>query len=47
MIHLLDPVRRAGCMQAARRAAAQWTFENHYRQMLAVFAEAASRKHAA
>jgi UDP-glucose:(heptosyl)LPS alpha-1,3-glucosyltransferase len=47
MIQLLDPSRRAGCMQAARRAAAQWTFENHYRQMLTVFAEAASRKHAA
>jgi UDP-glucose:(heptosyl)LPS alpha-1,3-glucosyltransferase len=47
MIQLVDPVRRASCMQAARRAAAQWTFENHYRQMLAVFAEAASRKRAA
>jgi UDP-glucose:(heptosyl)LPS alpha-1,3-glucosyltransferase len=47
MATLLDPSRRASCMQAARRAAAQWTFENHYRQMLAVFAEAAARKHAA
>jgi UDP-glucose:(heptosyl)LPS alpha-1,3-glucosyltransferase len=44
---LLDPSRRAACAQAARRAAAQWTFEHHYRQMLAVFAEAAARKHAA
>jgi UDP-glucose:(heptosyl)LPS alpha-1,3-glucosyltransferase len=45
--HLLDPVRRAACAQAARRTAAQWTFEHHYRQMLAVFAEAAARKRAA
>jgi UDP-glucose:(heptosyl)LPS alpha-1,3-glucosyltransferase len=44
---LLDPARRAACAQAARRTAALWTFENHYRQMLAVFAEAAARKHAA
>ena len=43
----LDPARRAACSQAARRTAAQWTFEQHYRQMLAVFAEAASRKQAA
>jgi UDP-glucose:(heptosyl)LPS alpha-1,3-glucosyltransferase len=45
--HLLEPSRRAACAQAARRTAAQWTFEHHYRQMLAVFAEAAARKHAA
>jgi UDP-glucose:(heptosyl)LPS alpha-1,3-glucosyltransferase len=45
--HLLDPARRASCMQAARRAAALWTFEHHYRHMLAVFAEAAARKRAA
>jgi UDP-glucose:(heptosyl)LPS alpha-1,3-glucosyltransferase len=44
---LLDPARRAACAQAARRTAALWTFEHHYRQMLAVFAEAAARKHAA
>lgn len=47
MKHLLDPARRASCMQAARKAASQWTFEHHYRQMLAVFAEAATRKRAA
>jgi UDP-glucose:(heptosyl)LPS alpha-1,3-glucosyltransferase len=47
MTQLLDPARRAACAQAARRAAAQWTFEHHYRQMLAVFAEAAARKRAA
>jgi UDP-glucose:(heptosyl)LPS alpha-1,3-glucosyltransferase len=44
---LLDPARRAACAQAARRTAALWTFEHHYRQMLVVFAEAAARKHAA
>jgi UDP-glucose:(heptosyl)LPS alpha-1,3-glucosyltransferase len=44
---LLDPARRTACGQAARRTAAQWTFEHHYRQMLAVFAEAAARRLAA
>jgi UDP-glucose:(heptosyl)LPS alpha-1,3-glucosyltransferase len=47
LTQMLDPSRRASCAQAARRTASQWTFENHYRQMLAVFAEAASRKQAA
>jgi UDP-glucose:(heptosyl)LPS alpha-1,3-glucosyltransferase len=47
MTQLLDPARRAACAQAARRAAAAWTFEQHYRQLLRVFAEAASRKRAA
>jgi hypothetical protein len=44
---LLDPGRRSGCAAAARRAAAAWTFEHHYREMLAVFAEAAARKRVA
>ncbi len=44
---LLDPSTRIACGQAARKAAGQWTFEQHYRQMLAVFAEAAERKQAA
>jgi UDP-glucose:(heptosyl)LPS alpha-1,3-glucosyltransferase len=43
----LDPARRVACAQAARRTAAQWTFEHHYQQMLQVFAEAAARKRAA
>jgi UDP-glucose:(heptosyl)LPS alpha-1,3-glucosyltransferase len=47
LAQMLDPARRAACAQAARKTAAQWTFENHYRQMLAVFAEAAARKQAA
>ena len=44
---MLDPARRAACAQAARRTAAQWTFEQHYREMLAVLAEAAARKQVA
>jgi UDP-glucose:(heptosyl)LPS alpha-1,3-glucosyltransferase len=44
---LLDPYRRAACSQAARKASSQWTFEHHYRQMLAVFGEAVARKQAA
>jgi UDP-glucose:(heptosyl)LPS alpha-1,3-glucosyltransferase len=44
---LLDPARRSACAQAARKTALQWTFEHHYRQMLAVFNEAAARKKAA
>jgi UDP-glucose:(heptosyl)LPS alpha-1,3-glucosyltransferase len=41
---MLDPARRAACAQAARRNAAGWTFEHHYRGMLAILAEAAARK---
>lgn len=44
---MLDPARRQICAQAARRTALQWTFEQHYRQLLQVFAEAAARKRAA
>jgi UDP-glucose:(heptosyl)LPS alpha-1,3-glucosyltransferase len=47
MTQLLDPARRAACAQAARKAAAQWTFDHHYRQLLHVFTEAAIRKRAA
>jgi UDP-glucose:(heptosyl)LPS alpha-1,3-glucosyltransferase len=47
LTQLLDPARRSACAQASRRTAAQWTFEHHYRGMLAVFAEAAARKQAA
>jgi UDP-glucose:(heptosyl)LPS alpha-1,3-glucosyltransferase len=45
--HYLDPAQRSPAGQAARRTAAQWTFEQHYRQLLGVFTEAASRKRAA
>jgi UDP-glucose:(heptosyl)LPS alpha-1,3-glucosyltransferase len=44
---LLDPARRAAAGSAARRTASQWTFEQHYREILAVFAEAVERKRAA
>ncbi|HEX5272537.1 MAG TPA: glycosyltransferase family 4 protein [Gemmataceae bacterium] len=47
MTQLLDPARRAACAQAARKAAAGWTFEEHYRQLLQVLVEAAARKRAA
>ena len=47
MGQLLDPVRRAECGQAARRAGQQWTFEHHYRELLRVFEVAAARKQAA
>lgn len=44
---MLDPARRSACAQAARRTAAHWTFEHHYRELLQIFAEAAARKRAA
>jgi UDP-glucose:(heptosyl)LPS alpha-1,3-glucosyltransferase len=47
LAQLLDPARRSACAQAARRTAAQWTFDHHYRQLVQVFAEAAARKRAA
>jgi UDP-glucose:(heptosyl)LPS alpha-1,3-glucosyltransferase len=47
LLQMLDPLRRSSCSQAARRTASQWTFEHHYRQMMAVFNEAAARKKAA
>jgi UDP-glucose:(heptosyl)LPS alpha-1,3-glucosyltransferase len=47
LTQMLDPARRLACARAARRTGSQWTFEHHYRQMLAVFADAAARKHAA
>jgi hypothetical protein len=44
---MLDPGRRHSLAQAARRTALQWTFEQHYRQLMAVLVEAAERKQAA
>jgi UDP-glucose:(heptosyl)LPS alpha-1,3-glucosyltransferase len=41
---LLDPARRDACGEAARARARRWTFEDHYREMLDVFAEAGRRK---
>jgi UDP-glucose:(heptosyl)LPS alpha-1,3-glucosyltransferase len=42
-----DPRLRAAGTRAARQAAAAWTFEDHYRALLAVLEEAAARKRAA
>lgn len=44
---LLDPARRAACSQAARRQAARWTFQQHYRRLLDVLTEAAGLRRAA
>jgi UDP-glucose:(heptosyl)LPS alpha-1,3-glucosyltransferase len=41
---LLDPARRAACAAAARETAARWTYEEHYRGLLAILSEAAGRK---
>lgn len=47
MEQLLDPARRLACAQAARRAAARWTFDHHYRQLVDIFREVAERKQVA
>jgi hypothetical protein len=44
---MLDGPRRHAFAQAARRNATQWTFEQHYRQLMNVLADAAQRKQAA
>jgi UDP-glucose:(heptosyl)LPS alpha-1,3-glucosyltransferase len=44
---LLDGPRRAAAVQVARRRGGCWTFEQHYRQMVEVFEEAALRKQVA
>ncbi len=44
---MMDPVRRRTFAQAARRAAAAWTFDLHYQKMLSIFEEVARRKAAA
>jgi UDP-glucose:(heptosyl)LPS alpha-1,3-glucosyltransferase len=44
---LLDPGTRADAARAARQAAAAWTFDDHYRGLLCLLAEAAERKRAA
>lgn len=47
LTHFLDPANRQAAAQAARRTASGWTFEQHYRELLSVFQEAALRKRAA
>src|SRR5262249_28039425 len=44
MTKLLQPGRRRAMAEAARRKAATWTFDRHYREMLSIFTEAAARK---
>ena len=41
---LLDPIRRQSCAASANLAAARWTFERHYRQILPIFEEVASQQ---
>lgn len=47
LAQMLDPSRRTSLAQAARRTAAQWTFDLHYRQLMQVLTQAAQRKQAA
>ena len=44
---MLDPGVPGGGGQAARQAAARWTFEHHYRALLDVFREARALRQAA
>jgi UDP-glucose:(heptosyl)LPS alpha-1,3-glucosyltransferase len=39
MRELIDPKRRHTCAAAARRAAARWTFDDHYRGLMAILYE--------
>jgi UDP-glucose:(heptosyl)LPS alpha-1,3-glucosyltransferase len=47
MEQLLDPEARRLNAEAARRTAADWTWEHHYRHLVQILAEAAARKQAA
>jgi UDP-glucose:(heptosyl)LPS alpha-1,3-glucosyltransferase len=44
LTRLLDPCRREQCAAAARRNAAEWTFERHYQRMLGILSDAAGRR---
>jgi UDP-glucose:(heptosyl)LPS alpha-1,3-glucosyltransferase len=44
---MCDPYRRSGMAKMTRHTAAAWTFEEHYRGLLAVFEEAARLRQAA
>lgn len=43
----MNPAIRSAAGQAARRTASTWTFDQHYRDLMTVFNEAAHRKQAA
>jgi UDP-glucose:(heptosyl)LPS alpha-1,3-glucosyltransferase len=45
LAQMLDPARRRACAQAARRTAAQWTFEHHYRQMVNALEDVVEQRH--
>jgi UDP-glucose:(heptosyl)LPS alpha-1,3-glucosyltransferase len=47
LTRMLDAGYRRAASQAARQAASQWTFEQHYRALLDVFAEVRAAKRAA
>jgi len=47
MGRFLDPARRLAATQTARKTGGQWTFEQHYQQLMDVFRDAAARKSAA
>lgn len=47
MTQLFDRARRAACAEAARKAAAHWTFDHHYRRLMEIFTEAAAGRCAA
>src|ERR1700745_4264957 len=41
MTELLDPAKRHAMSQAARQVALKWNFDDHYRQLVGLFAQAA------
>ncbi len=47
MAQMIDAGRRHSFAQAARRTAGQWTFEQHYRELMGVLTDAVRRKQAA
>jgi UDP-glucose:(heptosyl)LPS alpha-1,3-glucosyltransferase len=47
MAQMIDANKRHAFAQAARRTALQWTFEQHYRELMSVLVDAARRKQAA
>ena len=44
MRELLDPARREACATAAQRTAARWTFDDHYRGLMAILGEFIDRR---
>jgi UDP-glucose:(heptosyl)LPS alpha-1,3-glucosyltransferase len=44
MAQFLDPARRQAASRAARQTSLEWSFDDHYQQLMQVFVEAAARK---